>query len=254
MASAKNDALTGRAVEGSINHYQNQTVRCTAADRGLAERLGYGYNILSNSDRDEVYFRGQRPNGHTMDDQGRHTAALFGARRRKFPADEHGGPAACQDRVGETMRSPEPNSRDHVLAQRRTEFQVAQMENSRSYAGFQQRTQSWVPPAPRRLPGEDARKTLGKAEWELRRTEAMARSTSSPSLSFTSREAAEGQLRSSLSRVENHDFAVARKNNHYSSQDKLTRADPFYAQPRLNITSNSVKYDIVSNGRKAFAY
>mmetsp|Transcript_127396 Transcript_127396/g.318030 ORF Transcript_127396/g.318030 Transcript_127396/m.318030 type:complete len:307 (+) Transcript_127396:104-1024(+) len=58
----------------------------------------------------------------------------------------------------------------------------------------------------------------------------------------------------SVNRVENHDFGITRKNNHFSSQDKLTRADPFYMRPREGITNNSVKYDIVSNERRWFKY
>ena len=60
---------------------------------------------------------------------------------------------------------------------------------------------------------------------------------------------------------------ITRQNNHYSSQDKLTRADPFYMRPRVGgslllffssgysdsfgvgDTLNSVKYDIITNQR-----
>merc|ERR1719335_1899093 len=58
----------------------------------------------------------------------------------------------------------------------------------------------------------------------------------------------------SVNRVENHDFGITRKNNHYSSADKLTRADAMYMRPRLATTNNSVKYDIISNERKWFKY
>lgn len=55
-------------------------------------------------------------------------------------------------------------------------------------------------------------------------------------------------------RAENYDFSVTRKNNHFSSQNKLTRADPFYTRPRLATTNNSVKYDMITNQRKFFGY
>lgn len=58
----------------------------------------------------------------------------------------------------------------------------------------------------------------------------------------------------SVNRLENHDFGITRKNNHFSSHDKLTRSDPFFMRPRHSITNNSVKYDIVSNERKWFKY
>lgn len=58
----------------------------------------------------------------------------------------------------------------------------------------------------------------------------------------------------SAARLENHDFAVTRKNNHYSGHDKLTRNDSFFTHPRYGTTGSSVKYDIVSNERRWFAY
>mmetsp|Transcript_71096 Transcript_71096/g.200667 ORF Transcript_71096/g.200667 Transcript_71096/m.200667 type:complete len:308 (-) Transcript_71096:43-966(-) len=65
---------------------------------------------------------------------------------------------------------------------------------------------------------------------------------------------ASGQARLSVNRMDNHDFSVTRKNNHYSSGDKLTRSDPFYMRPRPSITNNSVKYNIVNNERRWFKY
>mmetsp|Transcript_65602 Transcript_65602/g.137129 ORF Transcript_65602/g.137129 Transcript_65602/m.137129 type:complete len:307 (+) Transcript_65602:111-1031(+) len=58
----------------------------------------------------------------------------------------------------------------------------------------------------------------------------------------------------SVNRLENYDFGITRKNNHFSSQDKLTRADPFYMRPKLGTTNPSVKYDIISNERRWFKY
>lgn len=58
----------------------------------------------------------------------------------------------------------------------------------------------------------------------------------------------------SVNRLENYDGHVSRKNNHYSSVDKLTRSDPFFMRPRLAQTNNSVKYDIISNERRWFKY
>jgi len=62
------------------------------------------------------------------------------------------------------------------------------------------------------------------------------------------------QNRNSLQRVDNYDFAITKKNNAYSSEDKLLRADPYYMKPKLAITNNSVKYDILTNQRKNFWY
>jgi len=62
------------------------------------------------------------------------------------------------------------------------------------------------------------------------------------------------QSRASLQRLDNYDFAVTKKNNAWSSEDKLTRSDPYYMKPKLAITNNSVKYDILTNERKNFWY
>jgi len=68
------------------------------------------------------------------------------------------------------------------------------------------------------------------------------------------REHVNNQRHCSVSRVENHDFGVTRANNHFSSVDKLTRSDPYFMKPRVGVTNNSVKYDILSNERKWFKY
>jgi len=62
------------------------------------------------------------------------------------------------------------------------------------------------------------------------------------------------QSRSSVQRAENYDFSVLKKNNSWSSEDKLLRSDPYYMKPKLAITNNSVKYDIITNDRKNFFY
>jgi len=62
------------------------------------------------------------------------------------------------------------------------------------------------------------------------------------------------QTHCSINRLENGDFAVSRKNNNFSSQDKLTRSDPYFMRPKLAGTNNSVKYDIISNNRRWFKY
>jgi len=58
----------------------------------------------------------------------------------------------------------------------------------------------------------------------------------------------------SVNRIENHDFAVTKKNNHFSGNDKLTRTDAYYMRPRLCQTNNSVKYDIINNERRFYQY
>jgi len=306
MASERNDALRARTVEGSVNYYQNHKCKATAADRGLAERLGgCQYNIISNSDQHEVYLMNLRRSDPALDSKGRHTAHFFGARRRKFAGDERG-------LLTETLRHPEPHPRENARSQRRLETQMAQLENYNSYAGFQQRTQgTFFEPVPEKKyqvqngkyanEVEKLRPSItSKEAWKARRGETMTHSKSAPSISVADpaaslaratrqdvrKDVSQRQLESahaaprmcantysasmdatplgqhlssqqrscSINRVENHDFGITRKNNHFSSHDKLTRSDPFYMRPRLGVTNNSVKYDIVNNERRWFKY
>jgi hypothetical protein len=62
------------------------------------------------------------------------------------------------------------------------------------------------------------------------------------------------QRHASVNRLENHDFAITKKNNHFSGKDKLTRTDAYYMRPRLGQTNNSVKYNIINNERRFYRY
>lgn len=305
MASRENDRLVTRTVEGSVNTYCNGKVKCTAADRALASRMsGHSYNIVTNSDAHETYFRDLRSQDHVVDHAGRHTADLFGSRRRKFAADERGT-------MARTLEHPDAHPRECLRAQQRMETQLAQVENSQSYAGFQQRRAEFAgPPPSKKYQVHNARyaneaeklrpKLTSRSDWQQRRGETMSHSWSAPSLSIADpaaslsravrddirkeasqrqletahvaprmsgnsyansmdvvplgREISAGQRYCSVNRVENTDFAITRKNNHFSAQDKLTRSDPFYMAPRAGLTNNSVKYDIISNERRWFKY
>lgn len=304
MASKKNDELVARTTDGSLNYYENQGICGTATDRGLATRLGgHNYNVLTGSDRDEIYFLGMRHGTHFVDPSGNHSRHWFGARRRKSTAD------LDRSTLKPCLQVPQEHPRDLREPQRRLEAQLAQIENPSSYRAFRERlAMDNLAQSPRRYPSnsrpyevETIRPYVThKADFMRRREETMTRTISAPSidlknpaqsLSNTVRADARKQAsqrqtesaqfapwqtantlamsmdstalgrqfeaahtRCSTHRVENHDFAVARKNNHFSSKDKLTRADPFYMKPRSGITNNSVKYDIVSNERKWFKY
>jgi len=307
MASRKNDLMLERTVDGPKNYYDYQRCCGTATDKGLASRLGgHSYNIINGSDKDEMYFGHLRHDTHFLDKKGRHTIHFLGDRRRKFETDE-------RNLVGKCMRAPEGHPREDAVAQRRLELQLAQIENSTHYGGFQNRCQSSFfpqPPAKRysidnkRYANESEKlrpRTIStKNDWLQRRGEKMSRSLSAPSVCLNNpqsslnqaihedarKEATQRQTESahfapwnaantysatmestahgrgfnaahnrcSVNRLENHDFSVIRKNNHYSSHDKLTRSDPFYMRPRHSVTNNSVKYDLISNERRWFKY
>lgn len=307
MASRKNDLMLERTVDGPVNYYDNHKCRGTATDKGLAARVGgQNYNIISNQDKDEVYFGHLRHDTHFLDKKGRHTIHFVGPRKRKFELDE-------RNLVGKCLRAPSAHPREDAAEQRRLELSLAQIENHTDYGDFQRRCQeSFFPPSPPKRYSIHNKRYANEAEklrpkfcsskndWLQRRGETMTRSISAPSVCRTNpheslsraihedarKEASQrmtesahfapwvaantysatmesqshgrthhgAQKNCSVNRLENHDFSVTRKNNHFSSQDKLTRSDPFFMRPRHSITNGSVKYDLITNERKWFKY
>jgi len=295
-----------RTVEGCLNYYDNHRSLGTATEKGLAARMGgHSYNIVNGQDKHEIYFRNLRHDEHFLDKKGRATHHFMGARKRRFERDERGMMEGC-------FRSPGDHPRVEALGQMRQDVQLAQMENSTSWRGFQDRYRSGLIHCPkekrysiqnRAYSNEQEKlrpRLTSKEEWRTRRGDQMVHSVSCPSLQLsdpnasldramqmdTRKETSQRQTESahfapwmsantyatsmdatdhgkrmnashqhcSVNRLENHDFGVTRKNNHYSSADKLTRSDAMYMRPRLATTNSSVKYDIVSNERKWFKY
>lgn len=187
MASAKNDALMERTVEGPVNYYDNHRGKGTAADKGLASRLGgCSYNIVNNSHADEIYFQHLRHKDHFVDEKNRTNIHFFGPRRRKFAADERGAVLDC-------FKCQLPHPREEAIAQRRTETQLAQMENVHSWTAYQNRTQDFFGTSPKirrtvsnALYANEAGKLnprfTDRSEWRARRGETMTRTISAPSV------------------------------------------------------------------------
>jgi len=104
---------------------------------------------------------------------------------------------------------------------------------------------------------QDARKSASQRQTEsanfagTRTANTYSASVDSTSLGA---ELASRQQYASVNRLENHDFAITKKNNHFSGKDKLTRTDAYYMRPRFAQTNNSVKYDIINNERRFFQY
>eukprot|EP00929_Paragymnodinium_shiwhaense_P109477 TRINITY_DN7591_c0_g1_i1.p1 TRINITY_DN7591_c0_g1~~TRINITY_DN7591_c0_g1_i1.p1 ORF type:complete len:306 (-),score=62.94 TRINITY_DN7591_c0_g1_i1:241-1158(-) len=305
MASAKNDALRARTVEGSINYYDVHRSKGTANEKALAARLGgHSYNIINNRHEDEVCFPHMRHKEHFVDEKNRHTKHFVGERKRKFAPDERRDMYEC-------FKSPLAHPREEALQQRRTEIQLAQTENSSSFQGFQDRTKMFGHTAPpkdqhihNKLYCNEAEtlkpRIVDKQRWSFRRGEPLTHTISCPSLDVTDpaaslrramdrdirKDVSQRQLETahfapwkrgstyansmgatqagrafsatqrhcSVNRMEPYEFAITRKNNHFSAQDKLTRADPFFLPPRHAMTNNSVKYDIINNERRWFKY
>jgi hypothetical protein len=83
MASKKNDDLNEFCVNGSINYYDKHRSKCTAEDKKLASMMGScGWNIVTNKEEHEVYFRNARNPDHFVDDGNQATADWWNRKRR----------------------------------------------------------------------------------------------------------------------------------------------------------------------------
>ncbi|CAD7940710.1 unnamed protein product [Amoebophrya sp. A25] len=306
MASAKNDALRERTLEGTLNYYDEQRCVGTANDKAIAARLGgHNWNIISNGESDEIYLRQLRNNDHYVDKNNR-TTNKFMQRKRQFPRDPR---EPVKNSM--TMLDDHPKVADKEC--RRLESHLAQLENHQSFGDFQRRRHELRPggsPRPNRrnltdieeklnatrVRGKDSylRKIYSGTQQEGQgeggiaisaRSDASTRSSSSTarvrypdwrqlqneSAAFSKCKTANTysqslhtsesgvdllaqQIYRSKQRIPNYDFSVIRKNNNYSSEDKLLRSDSYYRKPRLAVTNNSVKYDMITNQVLPFKY
>jgi len=277
-----------------LNYYNDHKCCSTATDKGLADLLGgHRYNILNNQDHQEVHLRSLRPDQHYIDVKGRHTKDFFGSRRRKFGHGESDRVAqslqAPEDHPRE--KTHEQRRREIHLAQIENPQSLRNFQE-RSQALFPAPSVKRYSLDNHKNTHEaekPKRRVMGKDEWQQQRGETMRLSSSAPSLDNPAQSLqktlSEGRRKGgqqkntgsshmcmgsvvhtpgkeptaarqhlSENRIQNYDFAVAKKNNHYSSKDKLTRTDPFFMRPKLNATNNSVKYDIITNERRWFTY
>jgi hypothetical protein len=253
MASNKNDMLNTRTVSGSVNLYDDQKCIGNAEDKTIAAMLGgHSFNIVNH--REELYFPNLRHDSHFVDRSNVATMHWMD-RKRKYPRDP-------RNHMKMALQNPAEHPKVAEREQRRQEYRISQMENSQSYKDFQDRRRLMRPESP------EARRTLNPTnkppsamrvteckpipkDTFLQRREQYAQSV--PNLRSESLHKLQ-QSRPSLQRAENYDFAITRKNNSWSAEDKLIRSDPYYMKPKLAITNNSVKYDILTNERKNFWY
>eukprot|EP00392_Amoebophrya_sp_AT5.2_P003675 g3680.t1 len=132
MASAKNDALRERTLEGSLNYYDEQRCVGTANDKAIAARLGgHNWNIMNNGEKDEIYLRQLRNSDHFVDKNNRTTNKWF-QRKRCFPRDPREPVKHCM-----TSLDDHPKVADKEC--RRLELHLSQLENHQNFGDFQRR-------------------------------------------------------------------------------------------------------------------
>merc|ERR1712046_180195 len=114
---------------------------------------------------------------------------MGGERRRKYPVDE-------RNMVGACIKMPEEHPRVDLQGQRRTELQLAQMENHQSWRGFQERQDHLFPPSPAKRYSICNKRYCNEAEklrprmttkdaWLSRRGEPLVRAISCPSVQLS---------------------------------------------------------------------
>lgn len=290
MASKRNDELRARTVEGPVNLYDEQKCLGTAGDKAIAARLGgHNYNIISNKGKDEIYMMGLRHDDHFVDQRNNATKHFF-QRRRKFPGkvdlmfdcmqmpEAHPKAKYKEQRRTELQLAQTENFQDYMGFQRRR-YEIrpstpekrrtlddrdrpklnANIVNKGSFLDMRKSASTPNLPAQGQLQ-EVYRLDARRGGSQLQNESANFAALKSKNSYAMNMELPAGQLLKreqnfdSKQRVENYEFSVCRKNNHYSSQEKLTRADPYYTRPRLATTNNSVKYDMITNQRKFFHY
>lgn len=136
-----------------LNYYDKHRVHCTAEEKGQAARIsGHVWNIITNSDRDEVYLQNARNNDHYVDDKGRTTSFWFDKKKR---VDLDGdGIIDCVDstNVEEVMVCPATAGKEDARLRARQARQVCQSAAHQNFQQYQEhrRTCAAAPPTPGR--------------------------------------------------------------------------------------------------------
>eukprot|EP00439_Symbiodinium_sp_Y106_P077180 s315_g16.t1 len=171
------------------HHYDGHKTICTPEDKGVAGRLGgHTWNILTNSDKHELYLTQARSRDHYINDKGEITSVWFD-RRRRVPHSVRGLEGAnWSANVKESLLCPgtPPKPGPPSKAPRN---QLLQASAPRDFALYTARRREVVPPTPehsghldRTLGTDQARlrdswtprapKVVDRKEWTPRRGEA----------------------------------------------------------------------------------
>lgn len=305
MASAANDALRTRTVEGTVNLYDNQRVVGTAADKATAARVGSTkYHMLAPWRTDHfISCPAMQHDDHFLDTKGVNSNDIWFERKKKFAGMDKKLPLAKE--LSCTLDHPKV---DEANA-RKAELLLSQIENPQDFRKYQERRHEFRPETPPFRRKLDERKPKVRTNVVTARTFGALRKTASDPMLLMSGSSARGrpmfttaeamsdpkfalraarQMQNDSACVSNvkaknsysnslmlskpgHDFqamqrsistdrmvnapyTVARKTSHYSGEDRLTKADPFFMRPRLAGANNSVKYNIITNATCEFAY
>lgn len=255
---------------------------------------GHNYNIISNKSKDEIYMMNLRHDDHFVDGRNNATKHFFQRRRKfpgkvdlmfscmEMPEPHPKGMYREQRRT-ELQLAQTENFQDFGAYQRRRhELRPYTPEKRRTLddrdrpkltwnhvekrdflekkgAGLGQSQSLPTLPAPGELQNvarTDPRRGGSQLQNESANYASIpAKCTYAMNMELPgAQKLRDNQNFDSRQRVENYEFSVARKNNHYSSQEKLTRADPYYMRPKFSTTNNSVKYDLITNQRRFFHY
>jgi len=149
-----------------LHSYDGHRTLCSVEDKATAGRLGgHSWNIINNTEQDEIYLRHARSSNHYVDNTSGETTSTWFDRRRRIPHPLGGLEGSnWSANVRESLKCPAtPQSRDHDKARSQ---QLLQAAAPRNFPLFSARRREVLPPTPVR-PGHLER-TLGSDQSTLR--------------------------------------------------------------------------------------
>lgn len=127
----------------ALNHYDRHRVVCTCDDKRQAARLsGHTWNIINNSDKDEVYYQNARNPDHYIDERGQNTSHWF-EKKKRIDLDGD-GIIECLDstNVEEVMVCPPTAGKEAAYLRRRQMKQLRQSQAPMNYTEYNGRREA----------------------------------------------------------------------------------------------------------------
>jgi len=149
MASKLNDDLHEYTVNGSINYYDKHRSKCTAEDKNLASMIGScGWNIISNRDEHELYFRNARNPDHFVD-AGNQATSEWWMRKKRVRRPGSDMTHILDSRLTvQTLTCPPTAGKVAEKDRQRTMKQLCQAEAPLDYARYAKRKAEVTPRTP----------------------------------------------------------------------------------------------------------
>lgn len=155
-ARARGPGAATPALLEPLHHYDGHKVICTADEKKTASMIsGHTWNIINNTEGDEVYLRHARNSDHYLDiATGRHTHDWMQKKGRRDSDGDGVIDAVDSSNFQETLVYPADAGKEDAHLRKRQAKQLYQMTSPRDYGRFAEtrRLMAMVPPTPERRP------------------------------------------------------------------------------------------------------